>query len=77
MNTIYDIPVGQTAVVADIREAGELRRRLFDLGFTTGARIRCVGESPLGNMKAFFVYGTVIALRKKECETIQIIRGNT
>ncbi|MBQ9429312.1 MAG: ferrous iron transport protein A [Clostridia bacterium] len=76
MKTLYAIPRGQTAIVQRVGGDADVRRRLCELGFQKGATVRCVGKSPLGNMKAFFVGGTVIALRKTECETIQVLRGD-
>lgn len=72
MKTLYDISPGRAAAVETVGGDADIRRRLHDLGFAEGAKIKCVGVSPLGNMKAFFVCGAVIALRKNECEKIQI-----
>ncbi len=47
-----------------------LKTRLFDLGLIEGTKIKCVniamGKSPL----AFDIRGTIVALRKSDCQKI-------
>ena len=47
-----------------------LRRRLFDLGFTPGAGIRCLFAVPGGDPRAYLIRDTVIALRNVDAKTI-------
>lgn len=49
-----------------------IKRRLQDLGFTEGTIVKCAFVSPLGDPKAFYVKGTVIALRAQESSNIVI-----
>lgn len=76
VTTLDKLPVGADASVRQLRASGGIRRRLMDLGFVVGARTVCVGESPLGDPKAFLIDGAVIALRKKDCASIDISRGD-
>ena len=50
-------------------------RRMRDLGFTEGADIKCVLESPSRAMTAYFISGTVTALRQKDAQSIEIERN--
>lgn len=76
ITTLDKLPVGAEASVHQLRASGGIRRRLMDLGFVVGACAVCVGESPLGDPKAFLIDGAVIALRKKDCASIDILRGD-
>lgn len=67
---LSDLEVNESGVISKVFYNGELGRRLMDLGFITGSRIYCVGESPRGNPKAYLVKGTVIAIRNEICKYI-------
>ncbi len=47
-----------------------VRLRLSDLGMNLGARIMCLGSSPLGDPRAYLVRGRVIALRAADTKNI-------
>lgn len=51
---------------------GESRRRLLDLGFVKGSKIKIDLLNPLGEPHAYLVKGTSIALRKKQASKILI-----
>ena len=51
---------------------GESRRRLLDLGFVKGSKIKIDLINPLGNPNAYLVKGTSIALRKDQASKILI-----
>lgn len=55
--------IGEGAVIRGNGHVGGMRRRLFDMGFTEGTHVLCVGVSPCGDMKAYRVRGSVVALR--------------
>lgn len=66
MNERYTLDllcVGEGAFIRENRHFGGMRRRLFDMGFTEGTRVLCVGVSPCGDMKAYSLCGSVVALR--------------
>ncbi len=63
---------GETAVISALYSGGELRRRLMDLGFTEGTRVKRLSKSPLGDPVAFLVKGAVIALRREDIESIVV-----
>ena len=49
-----------------------MRRRLFDLGFTEGSIIECVGESLFSSPRAYLIKGAVFAVRNADAEKIHI-----
>ena len=72
--SLSDMNKNDLCIIKRIETKGELRRRLMDLGFIEGTKIRCVRISPFGDPKAYYVRGTVIALRKEDSGTILGVR---
>ncbi len=74
--SLADLPVGTWARVVQIspRIQGLLRRRLLDLGFTRGARVKPVLKSAFGggDPTAYWVRGSLIALRREQAREILI-----
>ena len=71
---LSDMNKNDLCVIKRLETKGELRRRLMDLGFVEGTKIRCVGKSPLGDPKAFSIRGSVIALRKEDSDSVLGVR---
>ena len=55
---------------------GESRRRLLDLGFVKGSKIKIDLMNPLGEPNAYLIKGTSIALRKELASKILIKKMN-
>lgn len=70
--TLNDVPMRQTVTVRELRAEGSIRRRLLDLGITPKTTIEPVHTSPSGSMRAYFVKGTMIALRDSESREIWV-----
>lgn len=67
------VPVGGTARLRRLSLAdGSMRRRLLDLGLIEGTCITCLQKSPSGDPTAYFVRGTVIALRAGDAAHILV-----
>lgn len=68
---LTELKLGESAVIDGLSEhRGAISNRLLDIGFTSGCTVECVGESPLGGMRAYLVRGTVTALRHNDASTI-------
>lgn len=63
---------GQTARILELPSAGNIRRRLQDLGLIEGTSVQCVGKSPSGDPAAFRIRGSVIAIRDADARKIRI-----
>ena len=70
--TLDRLPIGQTAVVSRLAFQGNERRRMMDLGIVKGTTIEAVQKSPSGDPIAYFIRGTVIALRDEDARKIII-----
>lgn len=73
---LSELSVGHCATVTALNPRLPIRRRLQDIGFIPGTRVKCVGKSPLGDPSAYAIRGAVIALRRNDADGIEIERGN-
>ena len=71
-NSLFDLPVGQSACVQDLMITGSMRRRLQDIGLIEGTRGECLQKSPAGDPIAYLIRGAVIALRKEDSSRILV-----
>ncbi len=75
MDQIYPLsrmPVGEVAVVHELRSTGSIRRRLLDIGLVEGTRVECLQKSPAGDPIAYLIRGAVIALRQEDAAAILV-----
>lgn len=70
---LSSLQCGQSGVVDCIETQGAMRRRLQDIGLIAGTQVACVGISPLGDPAAYEIRGAVIALRKKDSDTVRLV----
>lgn len=71
--SLNHLKIGKTAIVTKLDTIGPMRRRMLDLGIINGTKIKAIYQSPLKDPTAYFVRGTVIALRKEDAQQIQVI----
>ena len=72
LQNLFDINIGQNCKISEILINGPIKRRLIDIGLTPKSKVTCVGQSPLGDPKAFLISGAVIALRKEIAKEIMV-----
>jgi ferrous iron transport protein A len=70
---LADLEPGALARVLAVEgEAEPVGRRLLDLGFTRGSRIRVVRRAPLGDPVEYELRGSRICLRQSEARRIRV-----
>ena len=75
--TLAEIKVGQRARVVRLLVEGLTRRRLLDLGLLPGTEVTAVIRSPLGTPMAYYIRGSVLALRPEDTSKIIVkTKGN-
>ena len=62
------LDVGKNAIVVSLLFEGNERRRMLDLGVIRGTLIESVQKSPAGDPIAYFIRGTLIAIRSEDAE---------
>ena len=63
---------GERARVTELQAQNGMRRRLLDLGLTPGTHVECELKSPSGDPAAYRIRGALIALRRRDAESINI-----
>ncbi|MBQ8532186.1 MAG: ferrous iron transport protein A [Clostridia bacterium] len=66
MKYLCDLEVGQSCIVSEILTRGSMRRRFLDIGLIENTVVKCVGQSPSGDPKAYLIRGAVIAIRSDD-----------
>ena len=69
---LSDLFEGQSGRVIKLLCGGNMRRRLLDLGIADNALLECFYKSSYGDLAAYGVKGSVIALRKDTANDILI-----
>ena len=64
------LPVGAEGVAAAFRPGTGVSKRLAELGFTPGSRIKCLFAAPSGSPRAYLVKNTVVALRDSDASAV-------
>lgn len=70
--SLADIAKGSSCRIAAVELEGLMRRRIMDLGLVPGTSVQCVRTSPSGDPIAFYVRGSMIALRKGDAHLIKV-----
>lgn len=68
------LSVGSSAIIQSSDDTHSMKRRLLDLGFSAGAKVKCIQSAPCGDPIAYSIRGTIIALRNETAQ--KIIVGN-
>jgi len=76
MLTLSKLVPGECGIVKSVNGEFGMKRRILDLGMVPGTEILCVAKSPLGDPVAYFVRGTLIALRCEDSSNIIISKNN-
>ena len=69
---LSELDVGESATVTKVTADENMHRRLLDIGLVDKTRVKCVLKAPSGDPLAFLIRGAVIAIRKKDCNGIEV-----
>lgn len=72
LRTLDQLEKGETGLVKLISGEGRIRRRLFDMGVTPGARIYLRKKAPLGDPIEITIRGYELSLRKEEAKMVSV-----
>lgn len=67
-----DMHDNQAGTISSIKVAGELGRRIRDMGLVPGTEIKIQGRAPLYDPVALRVMGATLALRNNEADYIEV-----
>jgi Fe2+ transport system protein FeoA len=69
---LTEAPTQSEVLIRDLVGDEDYIARLRELGFTRGERIVLRGRTPFGDPLMVEIRGSIVALRKREAECIQI-----
>lgn len=70
--SLRELKLGQKATIAGVLAAGELGRRIRDMGIMPGEEIEVVGRAPLQDPVALRLKGFTLTLRNNEADYITV-----
>lgn len=69
---LNELARGESAKIIKIGNIGELKKRLVDMGITSGEIIKLERNAPLGDPQEYIIRATGIAIRKQDAENITV-----
>lgn len=69
---LSNLSIGQNSKIEILNVNSDIKPRLLDLGFISGTNIRCILKNPSGELSAYLIRQTVIALRKEDSDNILV-----
>jgi ferrous iron transport protein A len=72
MNTLREVPIGETVKVVKLHGEGAVKRRIMDMGITKGVEVYVRKVAPLGDPMEVTVRGYELSIRKADAEMIEV-----
>ena len=70
LKRLDEFKIGETGLIKKVEGEGRLRRRLFDMGVTPGAKVYLRKKAPLGDPLEVTIRGYELTLRKNEAALV-------
>lgn len=71
--TLDRLPFFKNACIYKINLTDDNSLRLKDLGFIEGEPIKSLFKSPFGDIQAYYILDSIIAIRKETAKKIEVI----
>ena len=70
LKRLDEFKIGETGLIKKVEGEGRLRRRLFDMGVTPGAKVYLRKKAPLGDPLEVTIRNYELTLRKSEASLV-------
>lgn len=70
LKRLDEFKIGETGLIKKVEGEGRLRRRLFDMGVTPGAKVYLRKKAPLGDPLEVTIRNYELTLRKNEANLV-------
>ncbi len=70
LKRLDEFKIGETGLIKKVEGEGRLRRRLFDMDVTPGAKVYLRKKAPLGDPLEVTIRGYELTLRKSEAQSV-------
>ncbi len=76
LSSLAALNIGESGIISQIELSSAMQRRLEAFGLIEGTEIECVMRAPGGEPAAYRVRGATLALRKQDCQQIQLQKSS-
>ncbi len=70
--TLNELKEGETAIVVAVHGESEFRKRILEMGFVTGSKVKVIKKAPLHDPIEYEIMGYHISLRRNEAKLIEV-----
>ena len=72
MMTLNELKTGETAKIVRLNGGGAVKRRMMDMGLTSGTEVTVRRIAPLGDPIELSVRGYELSIRKDEAANVEV-----
>ncbi len=69
---LNELKIGERAFIKALDVDASIRRRLLDIGLIPGAKVECIINSPSRGSSAYFIRGSLIAIRDIDAKKVSV-----
>lgn len=70
---LSDLKAGESAVIVKILGHGAFRKRMIEMGFVRGKRIKAILTAPLRDPVKYSLMGYEVSLRRTEANLVEVV----
>lgn len=70
---LSDIATGQEAIITKVLGHGAFRKRITEMGFVKGKKVRVIKNAPLQDPVEYEILGYYVSLRRTEAELVEVV----
>lgn len=72
MKSLNELKINEEGIIAVVKTDKSIKRRLMDIGFVKGEKVKLILKNFGDNMRAYKIKNTVMALRVSDTKNILI-----
>ncbi len=73
---LSDLQTGEEAIITKVLGRGAFRKRITEMGFVCGQKVKVIKNAPLHDPVEYEIMGYHVLLRRSEAELIEVVSGN-
>lgn len=71
--TLFDLQPGAEAYIVKVKGRGAFRKRITEMGFVVGKRVKMIRRAPLGDPVVYSLMGYEVSLRSDEARMVEVV----
>lgn len=71
--TLFDLQQGETGIITKIRGRGAFRKRIIEMGFIKGEKVKVLRHAPMRDPIEYEIKGYLVSLRGSEAMQIEVV----